>query len=220
MITDNLREIGLEIAMGNKDLTGENILLIKDQLDFSSMNLIYYPTKELARSVPSKRSVACLDLVTNLWPLTKDQLLTMEQGWLQSMRSKTGVSKDDDKESQLDLISPEILSRIVTLAYFAYTLEQTEVKYNLLYEDKLVLFSVALDGLNLFLKNAILKSNSRSSKTPDGGEKRGKIYYDILVESGIPVGCNGKFLPSPEESLPELFSLLHRDALRPEVYKK
>lgn len=75
-----------------------------------------------------------------------------ENQWLKSAREEVGSSKDDEKEVPADLIAPQILARVVSLAYFAHIVEYGKDRFS--HEDASFLVTEALKGLNIFIANA------------------------------------------------------------------
>ena len=48
----------------------------------------------------------------------------------------------------------------------------------------------------------------------------GRSVYSLLKEGGVSIGTGGgKYLPNPEQAMPFLLLLLHKEAISPEAYQ-
>ncbi len=209
--------LGLQIAEGTNTLTAKDVAAIAEALDFSSFNPKYLPQANLADKSPKNSKHYSIVYICNLFKgMTPEKLMKLETGWLKQAHKISGSSNNDEKDVPADLVTPQIISRIIALAYFLHRLETGKIKVSKSAADWMVRKSLA--GINVFLVNPTLKGEVRMTKVRVG--KKWVNAYDFFMQNGVLVGYYGKFLPNPQVSLPYIFSLLHRDALRPEVYKK
>jgi hypothetical protein len=142
-------------------------------------------------------------------------LVRLETNWLQEVRNIVGESDNDDKDVPADLITPQVLTRVVSLTYFIYQIESGKV--NMPIDDSVYIIKEAIQGLNIFLANPTLKGRLRKTKVIVNEEEINA--YNFLVRSGVHAGGYGKFLPNPEKSLPFIFSHFCREAILPSAYK-
>lgn len=212
-----LKELGLQIADGTNSLTAKDVAEIAQALDFTSFKDDFLPKANLADKSPKNSKHYSMVYICQLFKgMTPEKLMKLETGWLKQAHKISGSSKNDEKDVPADLVTPQIISRIIALAYFLHNLEIGKIKVSKSAADWMVRKSLV--GINVFLVNPTLKGDVRMTKVKVG--KKWVNAYDFFMKNGVLVGYYGKFLPNPQVSLPYIFSLFHRDALRPEVYKK
>lgn len=209
-------DLAMAMASGDRSFTQDDMVSIASALDFSGMKSRYLPQKNLANAKLSIQKQACQDFVKKLWGLNQDKLIEMERSWLLEIRSETGVKKKNGKEDAEDLVSPQILARIVSVAYLHHLAEREGTPTDGL--GTKILLDESLRSLNIFIANACLKGRMRSMRV---AMKKGKpkIASVTMIKMGVPVGTPGLFLPNPSKSLVEIFSYLRREKIRPIVYK-
>ena len=203
------------IAQGQSQLTHNNMKEIAGALDFSKFKKEFLPGAELADKSPKKSKHYSLVYISRLWDTTPEKLMKLETKWLKQAREISGSSKNDEKDVPDDLVTPQIISRIIALAYFIYQVDSGELKMSKSASDFIVRES--LIGINVFLVNPTLKGRVRMTKIKVG--RKWVNAHDYLMSRGVIVGYYGKFLPNPTVSLPYIFALLNRNKLREEVYK-
>ncbi len=196
-----MRKIADHFVVGNRQFYREHILQIMENLDFPNIKPEFLPNAEHGQNSLSKRRKAMNKLSFNLWGLSVEKWLKTEKEWLSQARDKVGVTRNDGKDEDEDVVSTQILIRIYATAYFFY-------KHKSPFDQKQV-----LRGLNSFLETAIFKGYSRCTKIGD------VTLYQEMTESGLPVAGSGKYLPDPQNTFWQLLSLLHRNSINPEVYK-
>ena len=213
---DYWNEVSSQIATGDYMLTVSDLKAISYLLNFGDIKPEFFPPASLGDTDAKARRRSIKSLAEKVWGLTESDLLALEFGWLKNIRKESGTSLKDDKEEFRDLVTPQILARIYATAFLFYSIESGELK-DLDGGDALLVVNQAVYSLNLFLLNSTLKGWSRANKITVNGKE--EIFYNFFVHHGLPVGGSGLFLPNPEVSLPYIFSLFHRGAIRPEVYK-
>lgn len=200
--------LAIRIAKGKTELNRYHLLIIVDQIDFKNMKPEFLPNSDLAVRNTKGQKRAGLKLVEDLWGLTSKDLMKLERGWLDGVRQRSGFkTKDDSKDDETELVTPQLLARIVAVAYVYYS--ETHSK------DYQKLCDEARYSLNLFIANSCHKGRTRATILESNS-----AIYNKLRDLGVIVGCSGMFLPDPETSLPHIFSLLMREKLRPEVYRE
>lgn len=198
---DKLEELALDFIEGKPlieiDLFGlaaiMKIDLIKDE---------FIPGPKTISGQPSERKAEIFRLAEAIWGVSPDRWLEIEQDWLNSARVKSGSEITTGKDSLNDVISAELLIRLVATIELVDTAEQEEVR------------TEAVNALNLALNEAVIKGRTRIMRV---GEKS---VYSILKNAGIMVGTGGgKYLPDPETSLPYLFRMLSQESILAGVYR-
>lgn len=210
-----MKELARQIAQGQSQLTHNDLKEIATALDFSKFKKEFLPSAQLADKSPKKSKHYSIIYISRLWNITPEKLMKLETKWLKAARQISGSSKNDDKDVPDDLVTPQIVSRIIALAYFIYQVESGEMKMAKKVSQSIIRES--LIGINVFLANPTLKGRVRMTKIRVG--KKMVNAYDFLMSHGVLVGYYGKFLPNPTVSLPYIFSLFSRSKLREEVYK-
>jgi hypothetical protein len=211
------QDLARRIAVGKGELSHSDIVAISEMIDFTNVNPSFLPGPDIASKSLKERKLAVARLARNLWGLEMAEWLEKEKDWLLSARIEAGNTRDDGKEDESDLVCPEILVRIYTVAYLFYLSKADLLGLNP--EDSRTLRMQALHGLNLFIQNAVFKGYSRVNALNLKDASRTTLYTQ-LIGHGISVGCTGKFLPNPEISLPIIITLLHKESLCEEVYQK
>lgn len=209
-------DLGVLVAKGQAKIEQNDILAIATALDFSAIKSEYLPVGNLSNRKNKIQKQAGLNLASKLWGLADSDFMDMEKKWLAEARQRVGSTKDDDKVESDDLVTPQILTRIYTVAYLFHL-----ASLHLLGEDDYSvreLCDQALVGLNLFIANCCYKGYTRVQKLQIGSGKA-IATYNLLRDFCIPVGVSGKFLPDPETSLPDIFLMFQREKLHPEVYR-
>jgi|GEM_PF-2430239 hypothetical protein len=159
----------------------------------------------------SSRKEAVFEISEIIWGITPEQWLEKENAWLAQSRQENGLKETDGKDKVGDVISAEILVRLVATArYIAWV----DIDNNLTFAEKDLATSQAMLATNLLLSTAVAKGYSRHIRVGDTS-----LYKD-LRDNGVVFGNSGsKYLPHPQVSLPYLFSLLHVTRTIPLAYK-
>lgn len=175
---------------------------IYDNLDLSNIKPEFLPNQHTVGGTPAERKESIFSTAQNLWGITPEEWLDCEKGWLQDARKISGSTKIDGKDKISDVVSPEILLRIVATAKLVH-----EYKYCPSIKDE------AHKALDLILSEVCAKGRTRMAMVDD------QSVYSILKQNGIMIGTGGgKYLPCPEKSLPYLLLLLHKEVIRPKAY--
>ncbi len=206
-----------QIALGHEELSLNAMLTIVEDINFSAMRADYLPPANIADPSPLKSKQYGLEYVNKLWGFTTKEIMEMENEWLGSAHAEVGSSDRDGKDVPTDLIMPQILARLISLAYFIYKLDHEKlgaIEPTLASE----IIRHPLKGLNDFLDNSIRKGGARMTLIEVDGKPVN--LYNFYAQSGVHLGLYGKFLPYPTKSLPFIFSLLHRDAILNKAYSK
>jgi hypothetical protein len=196
-------EIGKPIARGEDGLEVSDLLSIYSRMDLKNFNPSYLPTGETVIGGAEKRKDAIFSLAQKIWGLTPEDWLKMEKDLLDESRKISGSTVTTGKDDITDVVSAEILIRIIAAARLVA--ENTD-DYRVVDE--------AVIGVNLVLAEACAKGRGRMER------KSGRSVYAILRENGLMVGLGGgKFLPYPEKLLPILLSeFLSKDRVNKEAY--
>ncbi len=211
-----LQEIAIRIANGSGQLEIKDIVVIAYHLNFGDFNPEFLPKPELSDKSVKKSKYAGLNFVKALWGIDQDELVKLENTWLTEVKGSVGESDNDDKDVPTDLVTPQILTRVVSLAYFVHRLQTGELEMPV--EESVYMVKEGVGAVNDFLVSPNRKGRLRKTMVTVNGKPINA--YNFLVRNGVHAGAYSKFLPYPEVSLQYIFSLFHRDALRPEVYKK
>lgn len=187
----------------NLSLTLKSLVYIGNQIDIANLKDIYRPGQETISGTARERKNEIFKLAEKLWGISPDEWLKMEKDWLQSGRASSGSELVDGKDNLDDVVSAELLIRILA-ASIAISNKETP----------LVVKEEVLYATNLVLSEAVAKGRTRLTKV------EGKSVYSVLKQAGVMIGVGGgKYLPNPEESLPELFKFLNRNKINPEAYR-
>lgn len=206
-ILDNVWiEVGSGIANGSRRLTLSNLLAIHHNLELDKINPIFLPNVQTVTGTMKQRREAIFHTAETLWGKTPKEWQEMEAGWLVVARSIYSLPKSSEKRNLGDVVSAEILVRIVATANMAIKVANKN------HSHLTGVYNEALLSLNITLMEVCAKGRFRTQRMGD------TTVYDTLKEGGLMIGTGEKYLPLPEYSLPKLFMMLHRDHLRPEVY--
>ncbi len=207
--------MAVKIANGSGQLTISDLVTIADSIDFSSFSPDFLPPISLADNSVKKSKYAGLKYVAKLWGISSEELVRLETSWLAEVRNSVGASKDDEKDVPEDLITPQILTRVISVAYFIYKIQQGLITVSV--DDSVYLVKEAVAGLNLFMENPVIKGRMRKTiVTVDG---KSVNSYNFITASGVHAGGYGKFLPFPEKSLPFIFAHFQKDAILKDAYR-
>ena len=190
------------LARGELTLTKSDLLSIADSLEIENFLPQYLPGPSTISGTVTQRRNTIFTLAQALWGITPEAWLAKERSWLERARAKSGSTETAGKDNLDDVISAELLVRLVAAAGL--------VKRNL--ADTL-LVEETLTAINLVLSEVCAKGRTRLEKDC------GQIVYKILKDNGLMIGTGaGKYLPDPVENLFEIFSLLHATQINPAVY--
>jgi len=195
-------DIGENIANGDQIDEGK-LHTIYENLHLDKMNPDFLPGESTVVGSASDRKKAIFSLAEKLWGITPEGWLKAENGLLQEARKESGSTKTGGKDRFSDVISAEILIRIVAAAKLYYEDNSTGCE----------VANEAVRAINVILSEACTKGRARMTMVGD------QSVYSLLRQNGLMVGTGGgKYLPYPEKSLPKLLCLLHRDYINPEAY--
>lgn len=201
----NWIEVGVAIANGSRRLILSDLLAIHHNLEIDKINPIFLPNVQTVTGTVKQRREAIFHTAETLWGKTPKEWQEMEAGWLVVARSIYSLPKSSEKRNLNDVVSAEILVRIVATANLAIRVNKKRSYLTGVYNE-------ALLGLNILLMEVCTKGRFRTQRMGD------TTVYDTLKEGGLMIGTGEKYLPLPSYSLPKLFMMLLRDNLRPEVY--
>lgn len=192
---------GETIAQGGQMNAGD-LYAIYDDIRLGRINPFYLPGENTVTGKASDRKKVIFSLAEKLWGFTPEGWLKAENSWLMEARKESGSNETGGKNKLGDVVSAEILIRIIAAAKLVF-----EAK------DDGEISDEAVRALNLVLSDVCTKGRARMTMVDD------KSVYSILKKGGLMIGTGGgKYLPYPEKALPELLLLLHRDYIRPEAY--
>lgn len=190
------------IAEGTGNLFLGDLIHIYKNLRLDLIKPEFLPNKDVVIGSPDRRKGFIFQLAESLWGVCPERWLELENAWLQEARKISGSSETSGKDKLDDVISAEILIRIVATAKL--------VMENSFETD---LRNEALNALNLSIAEACTKGRTRMKYFGKN------TVYTTLRNAGIMIGTGGgKYLPHPEISLKYLFLMLRRDVLCPDVF--
>lgn len=191
---------GKYIAQGGQ-ISKSELLAIYDNLQLNKINPDYLPGENTVLGKVRDRKDVMFDLVERFWGYTPEMLLQMEDDWLDESRTIYPSQSVEGKDNLEDVISAEILTRLIAAAKLVKESDNKDV------------IDEAIFAVNLTLLEVCAKGRTRLKKVD------GRSIYGILRSNGLMIGTGGgKYLPLPEKSMPELLMMLHRDYIRPGVY--
>jgi len=194
--------VGENIAHGDQIDEGK-LHTIYENLHLDKMNPDFLPGEGTVVGSASDRKKAIFLLAEKLWGITPEGWLKAENGLLQEARKESGSTKTGGKDRFSDVISAEILIRIVAAAKLYYEDNNKDCE----------VANEAVRAINVILSEACAKGRARMTMVGD------RSVYSTLRRGGLMIGTGGgKYLPYPEKALPELLLLLHKDYVRPEAY--
>ncbi|HSV94956.1 MAG TPA: hypothetical protein VLH94_03235 [Spirochaetia bacterium] len=195
-------ETGGNIANGGQ-LGKSELLAIYDNLQLDQIKPEYLPGENTILGKVSDRKNAMFELAEKLWGLSPAEWLEKEKSWLDLSRKIYPSQATEGKDKLDDVISPEILLRILATAKLVKESSDNEIS------------DEAIFALNLVLSEVCAKGRTRLMKID------GKSIYGILRSNGVMIGTGGgKYLPLPTKSMADLFMMLHRDKINPDAYQK
>ena len=196
------KEKGREIALGHCKLIKSDLIAIYSNLRLDLFRPSYLPGANTISGSASDRKNVIFALAWQLWKIPPDIWLHVERKWLTDARKESGSIETGGKDSLDDVVSAELLIRIIATAKLVHE-----------YSTDNVLVDEAITALNLTLAEVCTKGRSRMEFT------NGISVYAVLKNFGIMIGTGGgKYLPYPEKSLPELLMLLDQNMITPGVY--
>lgn len=206
-MTDNdliSKRVALNIARGNRSLSEFDLIFLGIQAEVFLFKPEFLPGPKTVSGTPKERKAEIFRLAEAIWGIKPDGWLLLENLWLQNARSKSGSTETGGKDELDDVVSAEILIRLIGAAKLMLTVHNTG---ELLHRE-------AVNAVNITIQEAVVKGRTRISRYGD------KTVYSMLKDVGIMIGAGGgKYLPDPETSLPALFLLLHREKISSNVYK-
>lgn len=199
------RKMALAIARGNGILSKFDLIWLGIEIDVYLLKAEFLPGPKTISGNPKDRKAEIFRLAEGLWGVSPERWLEKENGWLASARAKSGSQETGGKDNLDDVISAELLIRLLAAA--KYVIGRTEVGTPSVTDE-------VINALNLSLTEAVIKGRTRTARV---GEK---TIYSVLKDAGIMIGTGGgKYLPDPEISLPELFLMFHKDKVSPQAYR-
>ncbi|MFZ3068980.1 MAG: hypothetical protein WA052_01560 [Microgenomates group bacterium] len=202
-------EIGGNIANGDRRLSLGNLLAIHHNLELEKIDLLFLPDIQTVTGTVKQRREAIFYTAETLWGKTPEEWQEMEIGWLAVARSIYSLPRSSGKHRLSEVVSAEILVRIVAAANLAIKV------VNKNHSHLTGLYREALWSINIILMEVCAKGRTRTQRMSDMSDT---TVFDILKGGGLMIGTGEKYLPNPSYALPKLLMMLHRDYLRPEVY--
>lgn len=168
----------------------------------------YLPGPKTISGHPQTRKDEIFRLAEAYWGLKPQSWLEMENTWLKNARVESGSQAEKGKDQLDDVISAELLVRLVATTAFIDGLDKAD------YEGTRLARKAALGAINLTLSEVIFKGQARIERFGD------KSVYAHLKAAGVMIGTGGgKYLPHPFSSLPLLFQYLDKEKFSPNVYR-
>lgn len=205
-LEEQLAEMALWVVRG-RSLDVIQLYGLAGVIEINQFKTGFLPGPKTISGSPSSRKAEIFRLTSVLWGVSPERWLEMEQGWLESARAKSGSKAEKGKDKLDDVISAEILIRLMATIHFIDSLDKEN------YVGTKQVRRVVMNSLNMTLTEAILKGQTRIERYGD------KSIYAHLKNAGIMIGTGGgKYLPDPETSLPYLFQMLQRARISDEAY--
>ena len=200
-LDQQLTEMALGIVRG-ESLDNIDLFGLAAIIDIDQIKPEFLPGPKTISGSPKSRKDEIFRLTSALWGVSPERWLEMENTWLKSARAKSGNQETKGKDQLDDVISTELLIRLIVTIKLVDTVGDEEV------------IEEAANALNLALQEAVMKGRSRIERFGD------QTIYACLKNAGIMIGTGGgKYLPDPETSLPFLFQMLQRDRISAMVYR-
>lgn len=195
-------DVGILIAKGGK-INRSNLLAIYDILDLGSFDPKYLPDESTINGSSRDRRDVIFDLAESIWGMRHGDWLKREKNWLDESRKITGSTETKGKDKIDDVVSAEILIRLIAAARIV---AETDDRYPAIDEY--------IEAINLILATVCSKGRTRMMKEGD------KSVYAQMKKYGLMVGTGaGKYLPHPTKALPELLLfMLDKKNINPNVY--
>lgn len=201
-----LYEHVLAIARGQALLSLSDLQEVAHNLDVQHISFEFLPGVKTITGTVSARKEEIFRLAGLIWGFSPDQWLVLEAGWQQSARDLIRSSATGGKDNLDDVVSAELLLRVVAAASLVSAYGPEDNADDLIAE--------VLTALNLAIVEAVQKGRTRMM------HRDGDSVYGIMRKAGLMIGSGGgKYLPHPEASLPYLFSLLDRKVMNPAIYE-
>lgn len=200
-IEEQLREMAIGIVRGEL-LTVIDLFGLAAIMEIDLIKEDFLPGPKTISGSPKDRKDEIFRLTSVLWGVSPERWLEIEQGWLESARAKSGSKATGGKDNINDVISAELLIRLIATIKLVDTVEDEDVREE------------ATNALNLVLNEAISKGRTRITRVGENS------VYSILKNAGIMIGTGGgKYLPDPETSLPHLFRMLCKESILAGAYR-
>lgn len=194
--------MAISLAKGTQVLTEYDLIWLGIEIETYNLKPEFLPGPKTISGKSGERKTEIFRLAKDLWSIEPEGWLTMENNWLKSARAKSGSLLTTGKDDLDDVISAELLIRILATTKYLFSPERNNLVKN-----------AAVNAINLAINEAVIKGRTRISRV---GEKS---VYSILKDHGIMIGSGGgKYLPDPETSLPELFLMFTRKQINPSAY--
>ncbi len=167
----------------------------------------FLPGPKTISGHPQTRKDEIFRLAEAYWGIKPQSWLEMENAWLKLARVESGSQAEKGKDQLDDVISAELLVRLVATTAFIDGLNKAD------YEGTKLARKAALGAINLTLSEVIFKGQTRMERFGD------KSVYAHLKAAGVMIGTGGgKYLPYPYSSLPTLFQFLDGEKFSPDIY--
>lgn len=194
--------MAISLAKGTQVLTEYDLIWLGIEIETYNLKPEFLPGPKTISGKPGERKTEIFRLAKDLWGIEPEVWLTMENNWLKSARAKSGSLLTTGKDDLDEVISAELLIRILATTKYLFSPERNNLVKN-----------AAVNAINLAINEAVIKGRTRISRV---GEKS---VYSILKDHGIMIGSGGgKYLPDPETSLPELFLMFTRKQINLSAY--
>lgn len=203
-VEQELKETALRVVRGGEislfDLLGLGSII---KVETIKSGLVPGSRTISGKSIDRKGEI--FRIAEGLWGVSPGRWLEMENEWLKSSRAKSGSTETGGKDSLDDVVSAELLVRILATIKIV-------TDYNKIEGGEAVSWE-AVSALNLALTDAVSKGRTRMSRFGS------QSHYTILKNSGVMVGApGGKYLPDPEVSLVYLFQMFGENKILSSAY--
>ena len=190
-----LTEMSLGVVRGGS-LDQIDLFGLAAIMEIDKINESFLPGPKTISGSPKDRKREIFRLTSALWGISPERWLEKEHGWLASARAKSESKATGGKDKLDDVISAELLIRLMATIKLVDIVEDKEVRKE------------ATNALNLALHEAVSRGRTRIARVGN------QSVYSILKNGGVMIGTGGgKYLPDPETSLPYLFRMLQWDRI-------
>lgn len=196
-------DVGTLVANGGR-INRSDLLAIYSILKLDLFDPKYLPTEDTVDGSAGERRDKIFELAESIWGLRHGDWLKMEKAWLDESRKISGSTETKGKERIDDVVSAEILIRLIAAARYV---SETNDTYKEIDE--------AIEAINIILAIVCSKGRTRMMR------RNGKSVYGDMKRYGLMIGTGaGKYLPYPAKALPELLLLmLDKKHINPNVYR-
>lgn len=180
----------------------EYLQALGDLIAIDRLNSSFLPKRNIVSGTPFERKESIFSTAKNLWSILPEDWLKLEQSWLAEARKTSGSQEAGGKDKLINVVSPEILLRILA------TIKLVRGKERFVRTE-------AVRALSAYLHSVLGKGRSCMVREGD------RSAYAVMKEGGLVCGeAGGRYLPNPFVSFHYLLLKFNKEVIRPEAYIK